>query len=51
MHKIEDEKHWLIVCPHNKLNRESLLKVGNDYIDNFEVGAILLVDRSSSTVN
>ena len=36
MHEIEDEKHCLIVCPHNKLSREELLKVANDYIDNFE---------------
>ena len=36
MHVIEDEKHCLIVCPHNTLSREDLFKIANDHIENFE---------------
>ena len=36
MHEIEEKSSCLMVCPHNKCNREELLKGANDYIDNFE---------------
>ena len=36
MHEIEDEKHCLIVFPHNTLSREDLFKIANVHIENFE---------------
>ena len=35
-YEIEDEKHGLIICPHNTLKHEDLFKIAKDHIDDFE---------------